>query len=352
MNDHEKIGNDVNEYSNNPNPLKKYTKAIPFFLIALSYISIRFFFIELISRTPVTLNQYLLRILAFPKVLIIYTANLLWPRLTTQHLIDYTFGYVIILSMLLLLIFFSIFRNGKIRLVSAFIVLALLPVSQIIPIQRGFAEMYAYLAVFGFVLLLYHLISGYKKQALAILLILLAFYSIRTINRNNDWKDDLALWESTVKTSPESSKAQINLALELARQNRLREAIAHAQQAIQISPDRQNLYFNFATILQTAGFYNESLTAYVRAIELDPYDTDAYINTAILLAKKGEHEKAEQILNRSIQIQPTALAHFNLAMIYKDTNRTEEAKSQLEKALLLEPEFTTAQNFLALLKNQ
>jgi len=70
------------------------------------------------------------------------------------------------------------------------------------------------------------------------------------------------------------------------------------------------------------------------------------------LAKKGEHEKAEQILNRSIQIQPTALAHFNLAMIYKDTNRTEEAKSQLEKALLLEPEFTTAQNFLALLKNQ
>jgi len=265
---------------------------------------------------------------------------------------DYSFDYKILLAWIVILLSFLLVKNTKARFGVAFLLITLLPVSNIIPIQRGFAEMYAYLAVFGFLLSLYSLLAVPAKQRTALLMLLVIVYSSIAFQRNNVWQDDLALWQATVNDSPHSSKAHTNLALELAKKGRLREAIAHGQMAVQTSPDRGNLYFNLATIYDQAGLFNQSIAAYVKAIDLNPRDTDAYINIAILLAKSKDFEKAEQILNRSLAIEDTAVARFNRAMIYKETNRTQEAIEDLKAALERNPGLNVAESALESLERQ
>lgn len=78
----------------------------------------------------------------------------------------------------------------------------LLPVGFFLPQSTILAERYAYLASFGFILLLVHsswfIVQRFKKHALILLvtclLLLVSFYSYQTFNRNKDWKDTETVW--------------------------------------------------------------------------------------------------------------------------------------------------------------
>jgi len=68
--------------------------------------------------------------------------------------------------------------------------------------------------------------------------------------------------------------------------------------------------------------------------------------------KSKDFEKAEQILNRSLAIEDTAVARFNRAMIYKETNRTQEAIEDLKAALERNPGLNVAESALESLERQ
>jgi len=80
------------------------------------------------------------------------------------------------------------------------------------------AEHWLYLPSIGFFLVIAEKLSFlYKKNNLRLPLILLTlslviFYSIRTIQQNNYWREPLAFYKRTLRYSPKSARMWKNLA--------------------------------------------------------------------------------------------------------------------------------------------
>jgi cytochrome c-type biogenesis protein CcmH/NrfG len=71
---------------------------------------------------------------------------------------------------------------------------------------------------------------------------------------------------------------------------------------------------------------------YTRAVQLRPDDPEASIGLAKVLMSMDQPEKAESLLQHALQLDPTsAVAHFRLSTIYRQTGRTAEAKHELEE---------------------
>ena len=69
-----------------------------------------------------------------------------------------------------------------------------------------------------------------------------------------------------------------------------------------------------------------------KAVRLQPDDPEASIGLAKVFMTMGEPQKAEPLLLHALQLDPTsALAHFRLSTVYRQTERTAEAKQELEQ---------------------
>jgi Tfp pilus assembly protein PilF len=63
---------------------------------------------------------------------------------------------------------------------------------------------------------------------------------------------------------------------------------------------------------------------------MQPDDAEANIGMAKVLMSTNQPDKAEALLKRAIQLDPTsALAHFRLSTIYRQTGRPEDAQREL-----------------------
>lgn len=168
---------------------------------------------------------------------------------------------------------------------------------------------------------------------------------------------------------PNSARMHQAIAHELAKRGNTAEAIANYRAALKLDPQLPGLHFELADMLSTLGTpegnqeaeseYKAALAAnpldaqsecrlgdiatrandldaadkhYTRAVQLRPDDPEASIGLAKVLMSMDQPEKAESLLQHALQLDPTsAVAHFRLSTIYRQTGRTAEAKHELEE---------------------
>ena len=66
--------------------------------------------------------------------------------------------------------------------------------------------------------------------------------------------------------------------------------------------------------------------------KLQPSDPEANIGLAKVFMTMDQPQKAEPLLQHALQLDPTsAVAHFRLSTIYRQTGRTADAKHELEE---------------------
>jgi len=118
--------------------------------------------------------------------------------------------------------------------------LALLPVSNILPIGEIGAERFLYTSSVGACAALGWVMTRgmrphteefrWAPQGLAGALgcAVLVLFAVNTIDRNRDWLDSLVLWEKTVRQSPQSPRANRNLRIVLRKKGRYAEYEAEA----------------------------------------------------------------------------------------------------------------------------
>jgi tetratricopeptide (TPR) repeat protein len=169
--------------------------------------------------------------------------------------------------------------------------------------------------------------------------------------------------------APNSARMHQALAHELAKRGNTAEAIAEFRTALQLDPQLPGLHFELAemlNVLDTAesrhealGEYQAALEAnsldeqsecrlgdiasrendlkaasdhYTRALQLRPNDPDANIGLAKILMSLDQPQKAEALLQRALELDPTsAVAHFRLSTVYRQTGQTAEAKHEIEE---------------------
>lgn len=183
----------------------------------------------------------------------------------------------------------------------------------------------------------------------------------------SDLTDDSLLSLSMV--APKSARMHQAMAHELAKRGSTTESINNYREAIKLDPNIPGIHFELAEILGTVDTpesrqeaeaeYQAALQAnpldeqsecrlgdialrandlkaaseyYTKAVQLRPDDPDANIGLAKVMMSLNESQKAEELLKRALELDPTsALAHFRLGTLYRQSGRTADAKHELEE---------------------
>jgi tetratricopeptide (TPR) repeat protein len=245
-----------------------------------------------------------------PRIWLHYVQLLVWPSTLVA---DYWGAFPISpnfwnVRALFALLLISILLSGVVwavrheqRLVAfsgAWFFLTLLPMSHIIPHKEMVAEHYLYIPSVGFgflVCLGLAQLAHRWRQTLGIglgLVVLLA-YTARTVVRNQDWQDELTLWQKTLQTGLSSVRVHHNLAVALhLRENQLEAAEESYQRAIALSPEYAASHTGLAELYLDLRRYDEALIAAKKGRELGPHRVWSYWILGRVYYQHGHFDKA------------------------------------------------------------
>ncbi len=191
--------------------------------------------------------------------------------------------------------FLSWRKNRSVFFCLALVAIPLLPVLYIAGVgENAFAERYLYLPSVGFVFLISMAIMwaqvrmpGGAKGFAAIPLVITGFYSIGTINRNKDWKDDYNLYLDMVTKSPDGAIPHINFGNILDERSQIDKAIEHYQIAIRIKPDFAEAHNNLGVAYGKEGMIDQAIGQFKYALQLNANDAEAFNNLGLAYMRKG-----------------------------------------------------------------
>ncbi|MAG08142.1 hypothetical protein CMO89_01610 [Candidatus Woesearchaeota archaeon] len=330
---------------------------IPYFIIAIGFLFIRFRLRGVFARVESYQASYFGKLFTMPQVIIRYIQLLFTPiNLSVDHGVSIALlpGIIFFSFILLLVIGFAFMLRKKSKLASFSIFwffITLLPVMNIVPIQRMMAEVYLYLPSIGFCIFFAWLIRKIPKLKfrnakgcyILIMVIVLGSYSVITVKRNTIWKDEFSLWSNAIKTSPESSKAHSNLALELDKRGLYDKAIEEYKLSIQLNPNRAKTYFNLGVAYGKTGTVDEAIIAYTTSLELKPGNAEAYNNRGILYIKKDLPDLAISDFKNALDLKPGFVqAYVNLGNVYNELEDYEDAISAYQTVISLNPNIAEA----------
>ena len=115
----------------------------------------------------------------------------------------------------------------------------------------------------------------------------IAFYSVLTYNRNFVWKDEMSLWDDTVRKSPNKGRPYNNRGYAYMQKGLLGMAIKDFDRAILLEPDIDaGYYYNRGNAYNKKGDYDKAIADYNEAIRIKPDYAAAYANKDIANKRK------------------------------------------------------------------
>ncbi|XP_026843733.1 transmembrane and TPR repeat-containing protein CG31690 isoform X1 [Drosophila persimilis] len=234
----------------------------------------------------------------------------------------------------------------------AFLVLPFLPASNLL-FHVGFvlAERVLYLPSVGYCLLfgygfgkLWQRSKGSRMLLLCCLGVLLGAFSLRTVRRNLDWRDEEQLYRSAIPVNP--PKALANLGSVLSAHGRYEEAKVALTAAIAHRPHMADAHFNLGVVHQKQLNFSSAVSSYRRAIGLRPQLAVAFLNLGTsLLSLDSQHGEADSVFRSGARLQGHGVrdrvaheearyaCYLQLGSLYRSRNRLQEAAAVLTEAL-------------------
>lgn len=352
--------------SSNERMRDKARKVVPYFLLGGFYLGARLLLFKSQGVVGgVDLSQSLVHpgaahifrtMLVMSRTYVFYLKLLFFPfKLSVNHLfplLKSVLEWQIILSTLLVgaIVFLAgrkLRTNPAITFSSFFFLTTLLPVSNLIPLGTIAQERYLYLPSFGFCLFLAQSLRtiasqiGCKREgfggqkllsslaSLGILFFILVFYSLRTIRRNFDWKDNLTLFTQELKSYPQAGFNYYVLGDFYYNRGDREKAFEHYRQALLLGGPLVNaagLHYRLGKILLERGDYGSAEIQLQMALAFSPKYPEARNCLGVVYFEEGENEKAIQEFEKAIVINPSLIdAYSNLVKVYLSLGKHEEA---------------------------
>jgi len=227
--------------------------------------------------------------------------------------------------------------------------ITLLPVCHIFPHHELLAEHYLYLPSVGICLLLAVVLERFLKDGryrygihLSFVAVLFLF-SLRIVDRNRDWRDELTLWEKTVDTVPQCARAHSNLGAVYEGRDMLDKSIDECKRALIINPNYARAHNNLGTAYVGKGRLDEAISEYKKALNIKPRYAKAHYNLGVAYFKWGKLDEAIAEYRQALTIKPRyAEAHSNLGITYVKKGKLDRAISKYKKALSIKPRYADA----------
>ena len=332
---------------------------VPFIITAILYMLLRYFVLGRQSQTVFWGGSFINTMLTMAKSLVQYIFLFILPvnlnvgpdvvRVATSVLEPGVLISIIILAGLAATAVYSYRRIKGVSFGIVWFLVALIPVSNLIPIDALYAERFMYLPSIGVFMVAGVLISRIKREK-AISIIILVFiitYSFLTIRRNFEWKDSITLWTSTLRVFPDSKKALVNRSIAYLRKGQLEKA-----QARKVFPGNKpkkgfynvtDIYIKRGNANMEKGFYNRAIDSFNRALEIDPDNSILYNCRGLAYGKKGLNKEAMENFNRAIELNPYNYeAYNNRGFFYRVTKQFDKAVADFNNAIELNSNYSTA----------
>jgi len=297
---------------------KDRKRTIPFFIIGIIYISLRFTLLHF-PATLLNSDPLHLRILTAIKTIPIYLRLLVLPYGLHFGRTIFRAGSFFDMPVLLSVLFLggTIYYLKRFKVSMLWFFIFLIPTYNILPLNARIAENWLYLPSIGIIFVFCFLISQLpkKKNLLVVynlsLVTIIAVFSFLTFQRNIVWGNEKLLFKESLQHNPDQARVNNNLAIIYQQEGEIDKAIEHYKEAIRIRP------------------------SYVKALS----------NLGLLYAEKGELKKAAEQLEYASVIDPqNASLHVNLGMLYYKQGNLERALEENEIALQLNPNLSIARN--------
>ncbi|XP_035283189.1 protein O-mannosyl-transferase TMTC2 [Anguilla anguilla] len=172
---------------------------------------------------------------------------------------------------------------------------------------------------------------------------LVLLYGIKTVLRNQDWRNEEMLYRSGITVNP--AKAWGNLGNVLKNQGKMAEAERAYRNALYYRSNMADMLYNLGLLLQESSQLTEALHYYKLAIGSRPTLASAYLNTGIVLMNQGRLDEAKQTFLTCANIPDENLkdphAHrssvtsclYNLGKLLHEQGHQEEALSVYKEAM-------------------
>lgn len=343
---------------------------IPFFLLLSIYIALRLTILDFMPLGSGLLggrtNLYL-RAITFPRIVFTYIRLLFFPlNLHMQYSTDFAVSFfrlpVFVSNVLLIFLLFAVvwlYKKSKLFFFAiAWFFLALLPHSNIIPLNAVVAEHWLYVPSIGFFILfsaglvrLSELTTDNpavrRKILIFILVPILGTYSVLTVKRNTCWKDELTIYKDTLKYSPFNVRVRNNLGLVYKNMGEYEKAVKEFEKAIKLKHDYVRGYHNLGVVYFEQKKYEQAIGYYNKAIEIDPGYADSYASLGGVYFLQKRYDEAIQECRKAITLRENnAEAYNNLGAVYSSRNEYNKATECFERAIEINPDFVTSYNNL------
>jgi tetratricopeptide (TPR) repeat protein len=174
----------------------------------------------------------------------------------------------------------------------------------------------------------------------------LLLFSVVTVLRNADWKDDFTLFGRLIKRSPNNPVGYLNYGENLFNQKRFSEALPYVEKGLGLSASSEDFkalaHLLLGNIYAESGNTNRAVQHYQEVIDNpspNKPDYEAYCNLGLLYGKLGQLDKAREYLEKGVALNPYyAAGRRDLGVAYGMAGMTDKAIEQFRKALELDPD--------------
>jgi tetratricopeptide (TPR) repeat protein len=184
-----------------------------------------------------------------------------------------------------------------------------------------------------------------RKEALfASSALLLLSFSIVTWIQVGYWRDNIALYDHSLKVSP-SDLIYFNRGAAYGNLGNHRQAISDYDRAIEINPQYAEAYNNRGAAYGKLSDQRQAISDFDRAIKINPEYAAAYNNRGFAYGNLGNHRQAISDFDRAIKINPElALTYINRGVAYGILGNNRQAISDYDRAVEINPGYAEAYN--------
>ncbi len=150
-----------------------------------------------------------------------------------------------------------------------------------------------------------------------------------------------------LEVDPDDECVTLKVAESFGKMRYFQQQSLWANRALQLNPRFIRAYVNLGNAQYGSGDLDEAKRTFKKAAEVAPNDPLPYFSLGILADDRGKHQDAISYYRRSLEVDPKFEdALYNLAAVYADLRRFDEAKALLEKLLVLNPNAADARALL------
>lgn len=303
------------------------------------------------GQNPIFQANLAQRLQTIPKIIVYYLQTFFFPvnlailqDWIVEHrtINDFYFPFAIVVAFFVLILAGAIIlrkRNSEqfriYRFFFLWFIAGLAFHSQLFPLDMTVADRWFYFPMVGLLGMIAVAVQK-LKNAPVWLGIFIVLFSIRTIARTFDWRDNLTLFSRDARGSS-SANLEFNLAAALLKAKRVDEAKIHIARAADLAESQTMKAYYQGTLAMVEGNKERAKAYYMETIRIGDSPL-AYAALANIIYQSGSLEEALTFTNESLKKQPVnAQLWLNLALLEYEQGNQEKALAAAQKAYELSP---------------